>query len=271
MSLGLGLGIRFSKKIINMYPLDAYGGNIKLGFSYYKLYSTYAGNCVRVRRSSDNAEQDFGFVGNYIDIVSILAFVGAGYGYVTTWYNQCVGGNNAVQVTSGKQPIIVSSGVFEFNGLKFISIDTRYLEFTSYADIDFTTPPVSIYINYVFNSGNTIFYKNNGVSIQFGVIATGTINFRINNEGTNVFTHTLVTGSAVKSLYNWQDKNENGLIGNQNSVVLTATQAIDITVRSIFTIGIRNIGGVYSASLTGNIKTLLMANNNIAYSVLSKV
>jgi hypothetical protein len=51
-----------------------------------------ATNCIRVRRSSDNAEQNIGFVANVpnspIDTGALLAFVGAGDGFVTTWYDQ---------------------------------------------------------------------------------------------------------------------------------------------------------------------------------------
>jgi hypothetical protein len=76
--------------------------------------SVYAGAAIRVRRSSDNTEQDINFVSSApnaaLDTVALLSFVGAGNGFVTTWYNQNGGGNNLVQTTGGSQPLIVSSG-----------------------------------------------------------------------------------------------------------------------------------------------------------------
>jgi hypothetical protein len=74
-----------------------------------------ATNCIRVRRSSDNTEQDIGFVANVpnspIDTAALLAFVGAGNGFVTAWYDQSTNGRNTTQSTAARQPLIVSSGV----------------------------------------------------------------------------------------------------------------------------------------------------------------
>jgi hypothetical protein len=72
---------------------------------------------MRVRRSSDNAEQDIGFVGNDLDTAALLSFVGAGDGRVVTWYDQ-QGSNNAVQATSSAQPQIVASGSLITKGTK---------------------------------------------------------------------------------------------------------------------------------------------------------
>ena len=98
-------------------PLDIYKNNLVLCFSYYKVLSSYKGYCVRVRRSLDNATQDFGFVNNYIDYVGILAFCNGSSGYVPIWYNQGSILENLVQVTTTRQPRIVNTGVFEVDGL----------------------------------------------------------------------------------------------------------------------------------------------------------
>ena len=258
-----------------LYPLNTRVDNILLGFSYWRLYQNYTGYCVRVRRSSDNAEADFGFVKGYIDSSAIVDFVGAGNsGYVTTWYNQYVGGNNAVQATAGNQPIIVSSGIFESNGLKFVTVDSRSLILNNYTAVNFTTPPVSIYMNWVSldNTGvRVIFYKNTGSFTQFGVMLVTTINFRINVIGTaNIFTHTaLPVGTVIKNLYTWIDQNMNGITGNQNNVVLLGTQNTDITTGDTITIGIRNYSS--ASPLQGHIKSIVMADTVIDYSIISKV
>jgi len=46
--------------------------------------------CMRVRRSSDNVEQNIGFVDGDLDETALTAFVGANDGFVTAWYNQSV-------------------------------------------------------------------------------------------------------------------------------------------------------------------------------------
>ena len=69
---------------------------------------------IRVRRSSDNAEADIGFATNGdLDTAALLAHVGSGNGFVTTWYDQSGNARNATQPTAGSQPQIVASGAIE--------------------------------------------------------------------------------------------------------------------------------------------------------------
>jgi hypothetical protein len=93
--------------IYSPYVLDEHSG-ATIGLALHKLKST-ATNCIRVRRSSDNAEQDIGFVGFDLDTASLETFCSATDGYVTTVYDQ-EGSNNATQTTSASQPKIVTSG-----------------------------------------------------------------------------------------------------------------------------------------------------------------
>lgn len=65
-------------------------------------------NVVRVRRSSDNTEQDF--TAPQITDGTLTTFTGAGDGFVATWYDQTANANNATQATQANQPQIVSSG-----------------------------------------------------------------------------------------------------------------------------------------------------------------
>ncbi len=91
------------------FLLDTYP-NATVAYSLRKLRSAYSGNAIRVRRSSDNAEQDFGFVSNVLDTASLLTFCGAGNGFVTTWYDQSGNGLNITNTTAANQPQIVTSG-----------------------------------------------------------------------------------------------------------------------------------------------------------------
>jgi hypothetical protein len=91
--------------LLDLYP------NAAAAYSLRKLRAAYAGSAIRVRRSSDNTEQDIGFVAEQLDTVSLLAFCGVGNGFVTTWYDQSENGRNATQATAANQPQIVSSGV----------------------------------------------------------------------------------------------------------------------------------------------------------------
>jgi len=98
--------------------LDTYSG-ASVAYSLRKLRNGYYGNAIRVRRSSDNSEQDIAFKADgTLDTVSLLAFVGSVNGFVTTWYDQSGNGYNAYQSTAINQPLIVSSGLLTTNGGK---------------------------------------------------------------------------------------------------------------------------------------------------------
>ena len=79
-------------------------------------------NVVRVRRSSDNTEQNF--TATQITDGTLTAFTGANDGYVTIWYDQSGNSNNASQTAAANQPKLVSSGVVELdNGKPCLNYD----------------------------------------------------------------------------------------------------------------------------------------------------
>ena len=85
-------------------------------YSFRKVLSTATLSC-RVRRSSDNAEQDIGFVGDDLDTSSLTTFVGAGNGFVTKMYEQNGTTKDLAQATASSQFQIVNTGsVYTLNG-----------------------------------------------------------------------------------------------------------------------------------------------------------
>jgi hypothetical protein len=92
---------------------DAFGG-VTAYYSLRQFTEAETLNAIRVRRSSDDTEQDIGFDSNGdLDTTALLAFVGTGgtdNGFVTTFYDQSGNGNNATNSTDSEQPLIVSSG-----------------------------------------------------------------------------------------------------------------------------------------------------------------
>ena len=108
------------------YLLDDYSG-AAAAYSLRLLDSTYSGNAIKVRRASDNTEQDIGFSNNELDTSSLESFCSGTDGFVTTWYDQSGNANNATQTTAARQPKIVSSGstILE-NGKAAIDFATDY-------------------------------------------------------------------------------------------------------------------------------------------------
>lgn len=105
--------------LLDIYPSAA------AAYSLRKLRTLYTGSAIRVRRSSDNTEQNIGFtaLGN-LDTSALTSFCGAGNGFVTTWYDQSGNGRNATQTTAANQPQIVSSGsVITENGKPSVQFD----------------------------------------------------------------------------------------------------------------------------------------------------
>jgi hypothetical protein len=129
----LGLGGRITSIISpSALLLDTYPG-AAAAYSLRKLSSTYNGSAIRVRRSSDNTEQDIGFVNNVLDTTTLLTFCGVGNGFVTIWYDQSGNTKNAEQTTTTLQPLIVGSGaIYTKNSKPTIYTSGTYLSLTSY-------------------------------------------------------------------------------------------------------------------------------------------
>jgi hypothetical protein len=93
--------------------LDSLAATPLAAFSTRKLRSAYAGSAIRVRRSSDNTEQDIGFSGDDLDTAALASFVGSDSAYVKTWYDQSTNATNAGSISNGKQPRVVNAGTNE--------------------------------------------------------------------------------------------------------------------------------------------------------------
>jgi hypothetical protein len=89
------------------FLLDLYPG-ASVAYSLRKLRIAYNGFCFRVRRTSDNAQTDIGFINNVLDTTTLLTFCGSSNGYIVIWYDQS---GNSVNISAISNPIVVLAGV----------------------------------------------------------------------------------------------------------------------------------------------------------------
>lgn len=94
--------------------LDLFPG-AKAAYSTRLLRSAYTGPAIRVKRTSDNTEQDIGFLPNgNLDTIELEAFVGSSDGLITILYDQSGNDINLDnQPTDSKLPRIVVAGVVQ--------------------------------------------------------------------------------------------------------------------------------------------------------------
>ena len=102
-------------------------GEAEVAYSVRRVASTtvYNGNCLRVRRPSDDAELDIGFVSDELDTTSLLTFVGSEKAFVSVFYDQSGNGNNAIMTSQQAQPLIADGGsvIVASNGKPALQLD----------------------------------------------------------------------------------------------------------------------------------------------------
>jgi hypothetical protein len=191
--------------------LDSYTGS-EAAYATALLYSSYGGSCLRVRRDSDNAEQDIGFSGQDIDEASITSFCSGANCYVTTWYDQSGNGLDITNSTLSEQPKIYdsSTAIIYENSIPAIDFQSDRLTRTAF---NVSTPNLFSVQN--FKSGNSGYggwIKNAGPAIN-GFLISSTLNAPTQpilsqfNGSTSVMTYarkrnsarTLPTGQFLES------------------------------------------------------------------------
>lgn len=144
------------------FILDQIGAVSSSAYSLRRLSSKYKGPIINIRRSSDNVQRDIYFTPNGdFDAASALSFVGAGTGFVTTWYDQSGKGLNGVQATAIVQPTIIVSGVLQTQaGIPSV----RFSNTTSTINIavaKFAAPSTNWSFNQVGSADNTVGNNSN--------------------------------------------------------------------------------------------------------------
>jgi hypothetical protein len=135
--------------------LDSYTG-AEMAFSLRKLRTAYTGSAIRVRRSSDNTEQDIGFVNNNLDESALTTFCGSSDGLVVTWYDQA-SNKDYSNATATEQPKIVDAGtVIKVNGKAAIRFDGSNDNLIGSSTVDFNSSNYQTFVGKRASSGTNL-------------------------------------------------------------------------------------------------------------------
>lgn len=132
-------------------PLDQVSG-AAAAFSTRRLSTLYSGDCMRVRRASDDLEVDIGFTAaGDLDTTALAAHCSGTNGFVSKWYDQSGNAEDATQTVFSRQPKIYDSSTTHYtNGtntkpvIHFDATDTYF----DLPDVSGGTTFVSTFIVY---------------------------------------------------------------------------------------------------------------------------
>jgi len=197
--------------------LDEYP-NAAAAYSLRELSTAFVGqSVVRVRRSSDNTEQDF--TATEITDGTLTTFTGANDGFVTTWYDQSGNGKNLSTATATEQPKIVSNGVLNLdNGKPYLQYLDNFAGLSglnvSLVGLDFNNSSLFATYNSNSNSNGCLLGTINSGSTYVGLYDEGSSATPNSDAGNpNYYSNSIILSSATRdSLYN-------NLVTNQDVLV----------------------------------------------------
>lgn len=235
------------------------GGNANAIYALRKLRSAYAGSAIRIRRSSDNTEQDIGFDGNGdLDMTSLKSFLST-----STYPVDSVTG---ATVAYGMRRLTKSYTGAAINVRRSSDNATQDIGFTSAGDLD-----VASLINFVGNNNGyvTIWYdqSGNGYNATQGttgnqptIVTSGVLNL-VNNrpsitfDGSNdslVLSQAVYDDMTIMAVYNAISCPGNpGSLATQECRIINSDQG---GVANDFTVGIDNAGN--ANAVVGNPDTI---------------
>jgi hypothetical protein len=156
--------------------LDGYTANLGAAYGVAWLNPSYTGSAIRVRRASDNTEQDIGFDDQDLDTAALTTFCTGTNCFIRTWYDQSGNGNDLIQTTTANQPKIYDSvtGALVENSLPAMTFNgtSQFLDDVGFASSNITS--FHIAKPNQTNSGDALIGLDGDVGTAF---------FRYNSDG----------------------------------------------------------------------------------------
>jgi hypothetical protein len=232
--------------------LDLYPTGVAGAFATFKMRAAYAGPCVRVRRSLDDAEQDIGFAAGTIDldVAALLDFVEDGDGFVTIWYDQSgVFVNEVVNVATRQRQIVVG-GALVMSGGKAAALtnDTRWGASTGNYQMQTTFTAFAVLSH--DRSADGRFLGNAFNSLYGGINTAGGIRYRLDQS---VGTGGGVVGVSERILFTSNGRATDGIV-RKNGVTVGSNSVSFTAVNEQFNL---TAGGGGSFPIKGIVQCLL--------------
>jgi hypothetical protein len=266
------------------YPLSSTIDSSRI-YSLRKIVKNYSGNCIRIRRNSDNAETDIGFNSiGYLDVDSISAFCGtSANGYVTKWYGQI----NSVDLFSSAvafQPVIYLSA----NGIQRVTDN-------GLPGIDFGNNNTSVLYNYnaaMWNDGKfSLFvvkkdtqtsanysaniigeFSSSSTTPLYSIVKYGNSSLKMwgasyrNDAGSIIYDNITTSGSNISAVHQLSiiDSRSNLKVYVNNGLV---NKDYNYTTSGTLTVNVLSVGARRRTSddsfYRGNIQEIIILSNNV--------
>lgn len=256
-------------------PLDDYTTPFR-AYSLRRLLTSYTGPAIRVRRTTDSAEQDINFTAmGVLDTSALASFADTGSAYVTTWYDQSGNERHLTQTTTAAQPRIVNSGVVDTSGglpsvvfdgtddhLKSSEVGLFAAGAASMAAVmSGSSAAAAVFVSEHQAGGNGYYRLLRSSSANWNVQATndaGTSMWASTVSGSNVFDgnrHQLFYVDASSAISTWKDGTQ-----AHNAIAATRTGS---TVPTIFSVGATG-GTTPGGFVTGRLQEAVFWTSSLA-------
>ena len=181
--------------LINSYVYQSFSGldlanfssdSPVLALSTRRINSGYTGPLIRLRRSIDNTEQDFGSglgMGETVDYSAIGTFIRSGTAHVVKWYDQSGQGRDLQQQTASRQPTF-DAGATTGMAVNFSGASDVHLSSVSEVSGGFFSSGPAVSIHHATDNSDTGFATN--MSVSAASHAAGGITYFRTNRYKNV-------------------------------------------------------------------------------------
>jgi hypothetical protein len=210
--------------------LDGYTDDLVGAFATALLVPDYEGDCIRIRRSGDNAETDIGFDGTGLDRDAIATFCSPGDGFVKVWYDQSGNGNHATQSTTSNQLKIydAATGVLD---------DVTPLDAGDVLNLTSTINSAEASVFAVLNPASGGMLVNNGLNDYLWYRNASSVRW---NTSSSVFTNSATPTFGSVSIDSWIYDGATGAVYQNGSSISSGSVSGNIVTSAI---GDANGGG----------------------------